>query len=57
MGLYNVCSGIYKRLGGHFIACVWIDSSVGPLSWSFLGYVGLLLVYACQVTQLTMNMF
>ena len=33
-----------SRLGGHSTVCVWIDSSVGPLSWSSLGYVGLLLL-------------
>ena len=43
LGLDNVCSGVHNGLG-HSIACVLIDSFVGPLSWSFLGYVGLLLL-------------
>ena len=45
LGLHNVCSGMYKCLGSlHFMCIELTINSAGPLFWSFLGYVGLLLL-------------
>jgi hypothetical protein len=45
MGFHNVCSGMYKGSEVIPLHVFLIDNSAGPLCWSFLDDVGLLMLY------------